>query len=590
MSNLKSKVKALIQRYRDNFPQFASSQLWIITKEGTLDLFKLNRAQKRLWQIVKQKLEDGEPVRIYILKARQLGFSTLISGIIFWFVALHKYKTCLMVSHDLQSAEQILNKLKTFWTRMTKQIRPDQKLSNRKELYLTNKKGTGNESRVVVQTADNVHLGASMTIHAAHLSEFARYEKIQANVRLAWATLEQTVPYKPNTMIFLETTAWGFGFAKDVWDDPDNGFTKLFISWVAGDEYTSDEPLLEGELFDVPDSPYGDEVTIRGIVRKELRFWYPEEAKEETWVEVESLKRLRWRREKIHGGFNGDIALFQQEYPITPQEAFLTSGSAVFDNLKLSDIMTTLREEPAPERYRWDNDAQTFYPAPRSGQLLEWSPPERGRSYLIGVDVSEGLIDGDESAVQVLETPSMSQVARWSGLISPDDLADLVGWLGHRYNTAAVCVEVNGPGYATNLRLAKQLYYPLIYRREVHDSTKIGFQKKWGFQTNKQTKQILIGTLREALAKDTILIRDIETAKQMAHYVLNNEKYEAAAGYHDDMVMALALALQMGLQWTPSLPSVKPTVAPKNSFEWWGKVIDRQGEIDEFGRTRNFLS
>jgi hypothetical protein len=589
MANLKSNLKALLSRLRNDFPLFAIKQLYIITKEGTLDLFKLNRAQRRLWALVKERMDEGKPVRIYILKARQLGFSTLISAIIFWFVALHRYKTSLMVSHDLQSAEQILGKLKIFWTRMSDSIRPDQKLSNRKELYLTNKDGTGNESRVIVQTADNVHLGASMTIHAAHLSEFARYEKVQKDVRLAWATLEQTVPYKKNTMIFLETTAWGFGFAKDVWDDPDNGFDKVFVSWVAGDEYTTDTPLKMGELFDVMDSPYGDEIETLEHVKRELQFWYPDEAKEETWVAEESLKRLRWRREKIHGGFNGDLGLFRQEYPITPHEAFLTSGSAVFDNLKLSDIMQALREEEEPTRFRWDQERGAFLPAPRSGNLHIWQEPQRDKSYLIGVDVSEGLIDGDESAVQILETPSMSQVGRWSGLISPDDLADLVAWLGHHYNTAAICVEVNGPGYATNLRLAKQLYYPLMYRREVFDSTKIGFQKKWGFQTNKQTKQILIGTLREALSKDTIRIRDIYTAKQMAHYVLNNEKYEAAAGYHDDTVIALALALQMGLQWEPSLPSVKPTTAPQGSFEWWGKVVDRQGELDEFGRTRYFL-
>jgi len=479
MANLKSKLKALLRRYRKDFPQFALKQLWIITKEGTLDVLNLNRAQLRVWSLVKQRLDEGVPVRIYILKARQLGFSTLISAIIFWFVSLHKFKTTLMVSHDLQSAEQILGKLKIFWTRMAESIRPSQKLSNRKELYLTNAQGTGNESRVIVQTADNVHLGASMTVHAAHLSEFARYEKVQRDVRLAFATLDQTVPHKANTMIFLETTAWGFGFAKDVWDDPKNGYDKVFVSWVAGDEYTSDTPLNMGELFDVPDSPYGDELETLEHVRRELLFWYPDEAKEETWLNDQCMKRLRWRREKIHGGFNGDLGLFRQEYPITPHEAFLTSGSAVFNNLKLSDIMLALRDEEAPTRYRWENERHGFFPSPRSGSLHVWSEPSRGHSYLIGVDVSEGLIDGDESAVQVLETPSMSQVARWSGLISPDDLADLVAWLGHHYNTAAVCVEVNGPGYATNLRLAKQLYYPLMYRREVFDSTKIGFQKKW---------------------------------------------------------------------------------------------------------------
>jgi hypothetical protein len=573
-------VTKLKNDLKEDFPQFVARQLWIVTKEGTLDRFVMWRAQRRLWQIVKEKMDAGEPVRIYILKARQLGFSTLISAIVFWFVSMYRFKNVLMVSHDLQSAEQILNKLKTFWTKMSKTIQPDQKLSNRKELYLTNKEGTGNDSRVLVQTADNVHLGASMTIHAAHLSEFARYEKVQKDVRLAWATLEQTIPYKPNTMVFLETTAWGFGFAKDFWDN-ENGFEKVFISWVAGDEYTHEVPLDERDLFSVPDSPYGDEVEVREHVRKELRFWYPDEAGDEQWVELESLRRLRWRREKIASGFDGDIGLFQQEYPITALEAFLTTGSAVFNNMKIQGQLDALTKEEMPTRFQWDNERRVFTPSPRAGRLSVWREPERGSSYLIGVDVSEGLVDGDESAVQVLETPSMSQVARWSGLLAPDDLADLVAYMGHHYNTAAVCVEVNGPGYATNLRLAKQLYYPLMYRRESFDTTGKTWQKKYGFNTNKQTKQVLVSTLRAAFNEDTVRLRDTETLKQMSYYVLNGEKYEAQSGYNDDLVMALALALQMSMQWQPSAPTAKPKVAPKYSWQWWSKVIDGRQKYEE---------
>jgi hypothetical protein len=580
VTKLKNDLLALLRRYRENFPQFVARQLWIVTKEGTLDRFVMWRAQRRLWQIVKEKLDAGEPVRIYILKARQLGFSTLISAIMFWFVSMYRYKNVLMVSHDLQSAEQILNKLKTFWTKMSKAIQPDQKLSNRKELYLTNKEGTGNDSRVLVQTADNVHLGASMTIHAAHLSEFARYEKVQKDVRLAWATLEQTIPYKPNTMVFLETTAWGFGFAKDFWDN-ENGFEKVFISWVAGDEYTHEVPLDVRDLYSTPDSPYGDEVEVREHVRKELRFWYPDEAGDEEWVESESLRRLRWRREKIASGFDGDIGLFQQEYPITALEAFLTTGSAVFNNMKIQGQLDALKSEEMPTRFQWDQERRIFTPSPRAGLLSVWKDPKPSSSYLIGVDVSEGLVDGDESAVQVLETPSMSQVARWSGLLAPDDLADLVANLGWRYNTAAVCVEVNGPGYATNLRLAKQLYYPLMYRRESFDTTGKTWQKKYGFNTNKNTKQVLVSTLRAAFNDDTVRLRDEETLKQMSYYVLNDGKYEAQSGYNDDLVMALALALQMSMQWQPSAPTAKPKVAPRYSWEWWSKVVDGREKYEE---------
>ncbi len=73
-----------IPAYKKNFPKYASEVLHIQTKSAKMARFNLNRAQRRVWGVVKKKLAERKPVRMYLLKARQLGFSTLIQGLAYW--------------------------------------------------------------------------------------------------------------------------------------------------------------------------------------------------------------------------------------------------------------------------------------------------------------------------------------------------------------------------------------------------------------------------------------------------------------------------------------------------------------------------
>ena len=62
---------------------YIESCLKIKTKSGTVVPFRLNDAQRKLYAVAKRQQDAGKPVRLIILKARQLGFSTLTEGLIF---------------------------------------------------------------------------------------------------------------------------------------------------------------------------------------------------------------------------------------------------------------------------------------------------------------------------------------------------------------------------------------------------------------------------------------------------------------------------------------------------------------------------
>lgn len=583
-----------LRRWQSDFPAFAREQLKIITKDGDFIPFELNRGQQRMWRLIKERMEQNKPVRIYVLKARQIGFSTLIQAILFWRVALRRYQAALTVSHDAPSAESLFNKSKIYFQSLDHEVKPERKISNRRELLFAvddpkRPEELGLQSRILVQTAADKHLGASLTLQAVHLSEFARYDKVNPQPHLAYATLMQAVPHRPNTFVFIETTAHGLGIGYEFWNKEDSGYDNLFISWCAADEYRSSETVDYDDLYDFPDSPFGDERKVLEDVRKELAFWYEEEAADPEWLEEECLHRMKWRRELINTNFNGRLDLFRQEFPITAREAFLTSGVGVFDNRKLADISHGC---PEPETYRFDLAAGSFTSA-RYGDLRMYEPPQHGVRYVMGVDVSEGLREGDYSGVQVLrvEKGQLIQAAVWQGLIAPDDLADLVNALGRWYNSAFVAIEMNGPGYATNLRLQKRLFYPAIYLRTTYDAVTRAYTSKVGWNTNAKTKQIMVSDLRQAVDTDLIVFNDAPTLEEMGYYQMEDDgKYGAAAGFHDDLVMSLALAIQMADQQGYSRPSVGPaTRPPKGSFEWHAQQLDvATSEAEEQTWNREF--
>ena len=55
-------------------------------------------------------------------------------------------------------------------------------------------------------------------------------------LKLLFSPVFQTAT--PNAAIILETTANGLNDAQTIWND-DNGFQKLFISWVNDEDYVS---------------------------------------------------------------------------------------------------------------------------------------------------------------------------------------------------------------------------------------------------------------------------------------------------------------------------------------------------------------
>jgi len=74
------RIRALFNVVRNDFYLYCEQNLRIQTKTNEIIPFYLNKPQRKLAEMVFERLATGQPVRIIVLKARQMGFSTLVEA------------------------------------------------------------------------------------------------------------------------------------------------------------------------------------------------------------------------------------------------------------------------------------------------------------------------------------------------------------------------------------------------------------------------------------------------------------------------------------------------------------------------------
>lgn len=492
------------KRLYDDFSFYAKHALKIRTKEGEVKAFTLNEAQSQLLTAINNQIESEGKVRVVILKARQMGLSTLVGGWLYWFISQHQAQKGLVVTHHADSTRALFDMTKRYFENTPEILKPHSKYSSRKELQFDVL-----DSSYVVATAGGEGIARGETFTQAHLSELAFWANSTAKDNLN--AILQAIPNSKGTAVFIESTANGVsGSFYEMWKgavEGTNGYIPVFLPWFIQNEYREPVPTKFTKTPDEED-----------LVKK---FGLDDE-------------QLFWRRRKI--AQNG-LELFQQEYPSTADEAFLTSGRPVFNTQNLQkriEETNELKQRLALEEGEWNEN-------PR-GELLVYRLHNPGETYYIGADVSMGVRGGDWSVAQVLDSKK-NQVAIYRSQVHPDYFAEVLAALGYFYNTAKIVVENNNHGILTCTRLGKDYAYPNFYTEVVYDKLSDKETIKLGFHTNVKTKPLIIDQLRASLRQGEVELNDKVTIRELMTYIVNeNGAMEAEHGCFDDCVMALALA------------------------------------------------
>jgi len=500
-----------------NTKKYIEEYVKIRNKNSKIISLKLNEPQLKYYNIIKELKSQKKPVRIIILKARQMGFSTVTEAIFFKETVTKPNVNTAIVAHKEDSTTNLFNMSKLMYDELPEPMKPEKKKSNAKELVFDKSDGTGLKSKIKCFTAGGKGVGRSDTINNLHLSELAFW---QGDKKATMTGLLQAVPNTPDTMIAIESTANGFEYYKELWDDAvagKNDFVPIFIGWNELQEYKM--------------SYTGFELTKE---EKELQKTYGL-----------TLEQLTWRRWCIANNCGNDIDQFKQEYPINPEEAFISTGKCYFDKQNIINRIQEVKDiKPVKQgyfsykynglkilEYEWIEDQE--------GAIKIYEDVKKGYPYVLSGDTAgEG---SDYFTGHVLNNTNGKQVAVIKQEFDEIEYTRQMYCLGKYYNNALIGIEANYTTYP--IQELERLQYPKQYVREKEDTYTKKHDKAYGFKTTSITRPLILGELQTIMKELIELIVDVDTLKEGLTFIKNEKgRAEAQQGYHDDLIMGLAIA------------------------------------------------
>ncbi len=496
--------------------------------------------------------------RNVVLKARQEGFTTYELALDFCKAILFSGRNIRLVPHDPDAEEEFWSRLNVMYDHLPSKFRVATKYRSKDRFEFHDlSKGVSNS----IITSLNPRPGLegklrSQTITDAHLTEIpfwaGEQEKfftaLMAAAEKGEITLESTAEGKEKFYFYYQQGKTGKGgwrsFFYEWWWLRENRIKDFRFArcneefillsdeesildiWNAQAE--TDEEKLENRRRIDEAKVTKDEIKVCESVLAHLKkLKYAD--KDAKWNCFEVAEYLAWRRLKIEelGGIDKKrgLQLFKVEHPENDIDCFDASVRTIISPLFLK---VTCEPQEAIE----------------------------GREYLIGCDTSLGSEDSDSSAIEIIDMLTGRQAHSEELKISPDLLAFRLVELSDQYNYALIGVERNNTGIATLKKLTELVEEERIYKeltvaqkRQVEDGKKtydeaMG-EAEFGIATTTANKSLYAVFLEQAIRTGEIGLSNQPWCDQAQTVIwLNSQKTQwgAMSGFHDDRVMALAIA------------------------------------------------
>lgn len=522
---------------------------------GTSVPFVLNPNQARLHAIIKEHYKKHGSIRVILLKARRIGGSSYFDALAACHCLARPQAHAMIVAHLKDVATMGLfrvprdlclalnEKMTGCATVMTKSIIFPHSLG---------------ESNLDLATAGSVGTGRGLTLSFLHLSEAASYPG-----QGSFVSILPAVSKAPGTVIALESTAQGrTGIGEtfyEYWNGAHapgakwNGFTPIFLSWL-------EDPACHRNESEAEDAPGTD-------FEKDLMKHYSA-----------TKSQIAWMRMTLEGECRGSELMFNQEYPHTPEVAFVATGDPAFTQEEIKYAMSTKRQPVLKGHFERDGKKGKFVKNNR-GKCLIFEETEPRAWYYIGVDCARGIeqetgrATGDFAAYVVLNGSTGNIAARFSDWVNPIEMAADVDAAGRYFNNAMMNIELTGNlGLWCQQVLRDQYMYPNWYIWKGKDDKRPGKSAShaMGFETQGRTRDLLLATFRAKLHDGMknipggLALRDEEIIRQMDMMTMaTGMRWEIEHG-HDDVFMACCFAVIACAQYPPP-----------NLATFRGNVLDR---------------
>jgi len=532
---------------------------------GKLIQFKLNKAQRKIVGRMEAQRQAGKPIRLILLKARQLGGSTVIQIYISWIQIRHKTNwNSLIAAHINQAATNIRSMMKTVITNY-----PLQSLSFRPFEGTHNIKIVPERSNKItigsMETPDSIRSEDAACFHGSEISSWKKTDgkKPEDLIQSILGTILDT----PYTVVALESTAKGVGnYFHRTWTEAKRTgvYDPIFVAW------------WEIEMYQ---KPFESEKEKIDLIKSMSEY------EKQIWGYGATLEGLKWHRYKL-SEYNGDMTIMSAEFPSDDVEAFQSSGHRFFpvavvqkarkfvskplyvgevygDAMKGPEALQNIRVEKANQ-----------------GNYSVWAEPEIYpdvkylNRYCVTVDIGGRSKGADDSVIKVYDRFWMMDggapelAACWAGKIDFDHLAWKAVQICKMYDDAFMIPEINKMREDTsNFDEGDQFYtlvdeivghYGNIFCRTNPEQILKGMPTLYGFHMNIQTKPMVLNALNAAYRDDAIINHDSRSMDQADSFEnKGNGKTGAVEGGNDDHVIADALAAWGCIHYMPPVQEVE---------------------------------
>lgn len=233
----------------DNFEtelDFIQSLAWIVLKDpdggvaGTTTM-RLKRQQLYLLDLQQELERQRKPVRILVLKARQIGISTYAQADGIYRVLTKPNFRASVVAHSEKATMEIFGIASNIVDNLL--FTPELVTDRRDEIK------TALGARYTVCTAGSKEIGRAMRAHWAHLSELGFWEDAERN----YFSFMQTIGRKPGTTVIGESTANGMAnLLYDLWKIAmsrrvEVEWVPVFFPWYDEPEYQIPQTTAQSE-------------------------------------------------------------------------------------------------------------------------------------------------------------------------------------------------------------------------------------------------------------------------------------------------------------------------------------------------------
>ena len=505
--------------------------------QGGFVPFKLFPRQQELVEAYKKNDHN------IVMKPRQAGISTTTAAYLAVLTALASNKSTqkiLIAANKQETAKEFLKKIRDFtvqlpgWMDVYRPLNSESWFDPEKNSSSHYKLWNGSEVKAVASSKDALrgYTPSVIVVDEAAFIEGNKGEEFYTAAQPSLSTGGRSIlistpnghdPLYHKAYVTAERGKNNFNIISMKWyEDPRyNGKNDgTGMSWVLRDEKTGD--VVE-EIVD-PESGKGPNAKVP----------------EETWPEM--VKKGYEPRSKW---FDDMCAQLNHNARSIAQEllcSFVGSGDNVIDDkYKNRQERDNVKD---PIRREWID-----------GNMWIWEDPIEGHQYILSADPSSGSSD-DFAGLCIWDFTTGNQVAEYHGKVAPDVLGEICKYYGESYNAFIVVDITGGWGASVVLKLIelgypkRNLYYDVTVgidsvenNRALQKYMDKGKLPGLNFQKNRNT---IVSKLEEAIRMDSFKIRSKRALAEIETFVFISGRADHMKGYHDDLLMSIAMCCFVG--------------------------------------------